>query len=145
MDPFAALNVAANIIQFVGYARDVCLQVREIRTSAAGTTKKDSDDVWALAELHTMVDSLGDRIVALEKAPTDAERKIRDLGRKCQQLSQTITEDIEKKSAKANANVFSAAEVVLKMRWKTKKIDDKLAELNDIQDTLFKNLIIHIR
>lgn len=145
MDPFAALNVAANIIQFVGYTRDVYTQIREIRMSAAGMTKKDADVIWSASELHGMVDTISSGIEPLEKAPTAAERKIHDLGRRCQELSKTISADIEQKRAKSQSNVFSAAKVVLRMKWKTSEIDDKLAELNDIQDVLFKNLIIHIR
>lgn len=145
MDPFAVLNAAGNIAQFVEYSRDVYVQIREIRSSASGITRRNTDLMWSASELHDMVDNITYDMSSFEQANTPTEKRIRDIGWKCQDLAKDLRRDIERKSSKDRDHFFTAFKSVAFRHWKHNEIDDKLEQLERLQDTLFKNLMVHIR
>jgi hypothetical protein len=149
MDPFATLNAVANIIDFVVYTRNIYHQVREIRASAAGITKKDADIVWSATEVEGMVEDITASIKSMEEASrgplSTSDRKIRDIGEKCRTLAAELKESIEGKAQKNRSNVFSAAKSVLLGTWRPSEVDQKVKELEALQSNLFKQLLIHIR
>lgn len=145
MDPFTVLNAAGNIAQFMEYTRDCYVQIREIRSSTSGITRRNTDLMWSASELHDMVDNIAYDIGCFENATTPTERKIRDIGWKCQELAKDLRQYIERKASKDKANFLTAFKSVAFKNWKPNEIDTKLGELERLQDALFKNLMVHIR
>ena len=62
-----------------------------------------------------------------------------------QQLSLELQEDIKNKAAKDRSSVLRATTSVIASSWKIPAAEKKLKELNELQKSLFKQLLIHIR
>lgn len=145
MDPFTILNAAGNIAQFFEYARDVYVQIGEIRSSSAGITRRNTEIIWSATELSGMVDNIASDLGSFDKAATTTEKRIREIGQKCQTLAIDLRRDIERKGMKDRAHMLTAIKSVAFKSWKPDELGAKLGELDRLQDLLFKNMIIHIR
>lgn len=140
------LNAIGNIFQFVGYARDVYVQVREIRTSAMRLTSEEQNIACSASELQGLVDKVLNDITPVRGANSSAsDKKIRELGLECQRLSQELVDRMNSKGTRSRSNVFSAAKSVLLGTWKLSEVDKSLKELDSLQDNLFKHLLAHMR
>ena len=145
MDPFTAVSLAGNILQFLASARSVYKQVAEIRSSVTGLSQKSDAMLSSATELHDMAESISVGMNSFQGAMTGTERNIRDIGDRCQQLSLELQEEIKTRAAKDRSSVLRATTSVIASSWKMPAADKKLKELNELEKTLFKLLLIHVR
>ncbi|KAM3541022.1 hypothetical protein ARSEF1564_006062 [Beauveria bassiana] len=144
MDPFTAVSLAGNILQFLASARSVYKQVAEIRSSVTGLSQKNDAMLSSATELHDMAESITAGLQSFQGTMTGTEKSIRDIGQRCQQLSLELQEDIKNKAAKDRSSVLRATTSVIASSWKIPAAEKKLKELNELQKSLFKQLLIHI-
>ncbi|CAM1511757.1 Fc.00g092700.m01.CDS01 [Cosmosporella sp. VM-42] len=144
MDAFTAIALVGNILQFVVYARDVYKQVKEIRSSEKGISRKNQEIVWSASELHSILDSINAGTNSLDNSTATTAKRIRTLGIDCQRLAEDLKNDIENKAAKDRSNVFEATKSVLLGTSRLSKVEEKLRALNRMQEILFKYLLAHI-
>ncbi|KAJ3460136.1 hypothetical protein MRS44_011003 [Fusarium solani] len=129
MEAIEAVSLAANILQFTIFAKDCYVEIREIRESAKGLTKKDAKLVNSTSRREKMLRSIS----------------IRDTAEKCQRMASDLSEDIESRSAKKRSNVLKMAFNVAIRRHKIPEVEEKIAEWEDLKKDLFRLLNIHIR
>lgn len=149
MDPFAAISLAGNILQFVVYAKDCYVQIKRIQKSAKGMSQKDEQAVESTIQMNEVLDSVTGGIKTLESGGvgslTSTERKIRDVGKKCEQLASELRDDIERKATKNKSSVLRSTASIISATWKAPELDQKLNELDTLQNHLFRFLLAHIR
>lgn len=145
MDPFAAVSLAGNILQFLAAAKYVYKQVTEIRSSVTGITKKNEDMLSLAADLETVAESISAGMQSFHGTLSATEKRIRELGAECQELAIDLQKDIKRRAAKDRSNALRATTSVIIASWKVPEADKKLKKLNELQTTLFKLLSAHMR
>ncbi|KAF7549483.1 hypothetical protein G7Z17_g6349 [Cylindrodendrum hubeiense] len=147
MDPFVATSLAGNIIQFALWAKDIYVQVRELQKSASGLTKNDERVQWSTSELQDITESIISGVDSLGLAASNSELQIRQLGEMCCNLSKELVGELQGTSVDGHQSmVKSVRRIVTRVVAKrnTSKIDEIMKDLDFLQETLFKHLIVHI-
>lgn len=145
MDPFTAISLAGNILQFLVYAKDCCVEIREIQKSSRGLSHNNVRLLESTERMEELVDSVSNGTKYFEQSGTTTERRIRDAGLKCQQLALEIRQYVEGKAVKAGGGILQATASVLSGSRKTSAIDMKLKEMENLRSHLFQLLLTHIR
>lgn len=145
MDPFTAVSLAGNILQFLASAKSVYKQVAEIRSSVAGISKKNEEMLSLAADLQDITERISTGILSLQEPIDITERRIREIGAECQQLAKEVQEDIRNRAMKDKSNFLRATTSVIRGSWKVTDAEKKLKRLHDMQKTLSKYLFTHIR
>lgn len=144
MDPFTAIALAGNILQFVGYAKDVYKQAQQVRASEKGIIKKNEEILCSVSELDVILDNIATGTSSLDRSLGVTEKRIRDVSVNCQKLAKELRDDIENKAVKNRANVLMVAKSVILGSWRSSEIERKLNSLNELQKVLFRHLLAHI-
>lgn len=142
MNPFAAVALAGNILQFVAFAKDCYVQVKQIQESPKDMTAMNA----AVLEQTNMVDEFLDSVSAGTKAFGDedlasTEERMRDAGKECQCLALELREDIKSKAVKPQSGAFRVTANVLMGKLKLSNIQQKLNDLGSLQTGLSRLLI----
>lgn len=145
MDPFTAVSLAGNILQFLIYAKDCCVEIRQIQKSSLGLSTKNIRLLESTERMDELVDSVSDGTKSLEHSRTTTEQRIRDAGLKCQQLAQEIRQYVEGKAVKNGGGVLQATASALSRSRKSSAIDMKLKEMENIRSHLFQLVLTHLR
>lgn len=145
MEAIEAVSLAANILQFTIFAKDCYVEIREIRESAKGLTKKEAKLLNSTSRREKMLSSISVGLSSLEGELTPTERQIRDIAERCQLMASDLREDIESRSVKNRSNVLKMAFNVAIRRHKIPEVDEKIAKWEDLKKDLFRLLNIHIR
>ncbi|KAI8664535.1 NACHT domain-containing protein [Fusarium keratoplasticum] len=144
MEAIEAVSQAANILQFTIFAKDCYVEIREIRESAKGLTKKEAKLLNSTSRREKMLSSISVGLSSLEGELTPTERQIRDIAERCQLMASDLREDIESRSVKNRSNVLKMAFNVAIRRHKIPEVDEKIAKWEDLKKDLFRLLNIHI-
>lgn len=145
MDPFTAVSLAGNILQFLASAKSVYKQVAEIRSSVTGISNKNEEMLSLATDLQDITDRVSTGINSFQEPIGITEKKIREIGAECQQLAREVQEDIRNRAQKDKTNLLRATTSVIRGSWKVTDAEKKLKRLHDMQKTLFKHLFTHLR
>lgn len=145
MDPFTAVSLAGNILQFLIYAKDCCVEITEIQRSTRGLSVKNVRLLESTERMDELVDSVSAGTKALEQSRTTTEQRIRDAGLKCQQIALVIRQYVEGKVVKKGGGILQATASALSGSRKTSAIDMKLKEMENLRTHLFQLLLAHVR
>ncbi|KAL6362600.1 hypothetical protein LRP88_03891 [Fusarium phalaenopsidis] len=126
MEAIEAVSLAANILQFTIFAKDCYVEIREIRESAKGLTKKDAKLLDSTSRRETMLRSISVGLSSLEGELTPTEKQICDI------------------AWRYRSNVLKMAFNVAIRRHKIPEIEEEIAEWEDLKKDLFRLLNIHI-
>ncbi|KAJ6781665.1 hypothetical protein PWT90_01415 [Aphanocladium album] len=147
MDPFTAVSLAGNILQFLASARSVYKQLNQIRSSVGGFTEKQEEMLSLASDLENASERIASSSRSSQAAGmtmTSTEKRIRELGDECQQLSRELQEHIRTKASKDRSSLLRASTSIIMGTWKLPEADKKLKRLMDLQKTLFKLLLAHV-
>ncbi|KAL2679256.1 hypothetical protein Neosp_010023 [[Neocosmospora] mangrovei] len=139
-----AVSLAANVIQFIVFAKECYVIIREIRSSTKGLTKKDEESLNSTSRREEMLGLISAGMGSLEGELTRTEQQIRDIAGRCQRMASDLREDIESGSVKDRSNLLELASNLVKRKRKRDEVDRKLAEWEELRKHLFRLLIIHI-
>ncbi|UPK92585.1 hypothetical protein LCI18_003520 [Fusarium solani-melongenae] len=144
MEAIEAVSLAANILQFIVFAKGCYVEIREIRASAKGLTKNDAKLLNSTSEREEMLGSISAGLSSPEGELTPTQQQIRNIAGRCQQMASDLREDIESRSVKDHSNVWKTAFNVATRRHKIPEVEKKIAEWEDLKKDLFRLLTIHI-
>ncbi|EEU38690.1 uncharacterized protein NECHADRAFT_83092 [Fusarium vanettenii 77-13-4] len=139
-----AVSLAANIIQFIVFAKECYVIIGEIRASTKGLTKKDEESLNSTSRGEEILGLISAGMSSLEGELTTTEQQIRDIAGRCQGMASDLREDIASGSVKDRSNLLELASTLVKRKRKRDEVDRKLAEWEELRKHLFRLLIIHI-
>ena len=145
MDPFTAISLAGNILQFSIYLKDIYRQADEIRKSPAGFSEKHQEILSASSRFTDVVENITLDSSVIEDDASIPEKKIRDLGRRCVELAHDTQKDVESQAIKKPTSLIKTAKRVVLGTWNMTGLERRLQEVDELQKTLFKNLVAHIK
>lgn len=144
MDPFTAVSLVGNSLQFIIFAKDIYKQVREVRASATGLTNQRQEILWSISQLDGIIQAIKDSFDQASETASPTQWHLCKVAEKCLYLAKELEIDIQRRADANRSNILSAMKDVIKNMWKTSELDQKVRQLNGIQDVLFKLLIVHI-
>ena len=140
MDPFLAIGLAANIVQFVDFAGKLVAGTRAIYHSASGMPS----DAVALNDLATSIREMSDDLASATSASNPGPA-LRDLATDCKQIANELLQAITKLKAKHPHSKWESFMIALKAIGKDPHIKKLAAQLYNIQSTMGLQLLRMMR
>jgi hypothetical protein len=145
MDPFTAIDLAGNILQFFIYLNDIYRQADEIRKSPAGFSAKHEEILSASSRFTAVVENINHLSDVITDDASVPERKIRDLGKRCVELARDTQKDVESQVITTPNSLIKTAKRVVLGTWNMTGLERRVHEVDELQKTLFRSLVAHIR
>lgn len=148
MDPFTAIALAGNILQFVAFAKDCYVQVKQLQESPEGMTKTNIDNLEHTERADVFLGSVAAGTAALGDGShgtlTSTEKYMQDAGNECQRLASELRDDLNARAVKPRSGVFRSTANVLAGTWKLSHVQQKLNSLDKLQTHLYQLLLAHV-
>ncbi|KAI9785343.1 MAG: hypothetical protein M1839_000361 [Geoglossum umbratile] len=137
VDPFSALGVAGNIVQFVDFTSKLFSKSRELYKSASGTTAENEELGKVTRELQALCVSLAS---ATRTAPESARRgsndaALRELSKSCKDAADELLTALGDLKAGGPHRRWQSFYQALRTVWKKEKIramEDKIASYRNV-------------
>jgi hypothetical protein len=134
MDPFVALGLAGNIIQFIDFATKIIHAAADIRSSAAGVAKDDNDIITSTTRLETFLSRF-----ELSKAASrlsDEEIELNVIASECKKMSEDLLKSVKELQASDPMSKRQSLGAALKSAWKKPEKDRMERRLENCKSTL---------
>jgi hypothetical protein len=137
MDPLAALGLAANIIQFVGFAASLISTSREVHSLATGTGR----DITTLAIVHNQLEKLSRDLNFSDSGDKDSAelsqlaQTVRDLSQSCKLDCDSLLKAVQRLQTR-NRGKWKSFKIALRTVWKASDIAALEKRLDGRRDTL---------
>jgi hypothetical protein len=141
LDPFSAIGLAGNIVQFVDYGSKLISSIYEIYNSSTGSSRN-----------HVHLEGFATRLLELNRAleqpkltPTkNYEKALHELREKCIQDTETLFDLIKALRAKEHSK-WSSFQKALKIIWEEEKIGELERRLKDHRREIATHLVAMLR
>jgi hypothetical protein len=141
LDPFTAIGLAGNIVQFVDYSTKVIASTYEVYNSATGSSKN-----------HVYLERVAARLVELNHGleqpkltPTKSyEKAIHELREECIEDATTLVDSIKALRAKEHSK-WDSFKKALAAIWKKERIDQLETRLKDHRSEIATHLAAMMR
>ncbi|KAI9693968.1 MAG: hypothetical protein M1822_003239 [Bathelium mastoideum] len=132
LDPFSALGVAGNIVQFVDFSCKLVRNAQSISRSATGASQKATE----LSAIANDVERLSNAISISSSYPPH----LKGLAEQSKSLAAELLKVLEDLQTKGKHPKWESFLVALKEIWKQDKIKDFVHSLSLLQDRLLLNM-----
>ena len=139
LDPFSALGVASNIVQFVHLAGELFSKTKEISKSTSGITRDNEATVKATQRLQKLCETFsgfgikpyysadasqddGYSGAQLKGNEESLNKNVEEIASNCAAMAEDLLDALEKMRSKTPNKKFSNLRAALEMVWKKDKI-----------------------
>lgn len=134
MDPFLALGVAGNIIQFIDFVTKIIHAAADIRGSAAVAAEEDSDIITSTTRLESFVARL--EISKPASRLDDEEVELNILASECKRMSEDLLKFVKGLQASDPTSKRESLAAALKSVWKKPEKERMERRLEKCKSTL---------
>lgn len=131
MDPFLALGVAGNIVQFIGFVTKIIHAAADIRGSAAGAAEDDSDIITSTTRLESFLARL--EISKPASRLDDEEVELNILASECKRMSEDLLNLVKGLESSDPTSKTQSLGAALKSAWKKPEKDRMERRLEEVQ------------
>ncbi|KAK2809166.1 hypothetical protein FQN50_004001 [Emmonsiellopsis sp. PD_5] len=132
MDPFTALGLAANVIQFVDFAWKLLTETREIGKSIDGYSEENRS-------LATIISDITLSDAAIATITTD-DPGLQQIIRQCQTLSTKLMDVLEKLRVDQSQSGWSNFKTALKGVWNKREIESVFETISRLRMRVLEHL-----
>ena len=146
MDPFSALGLASNVIQFVDFGSRLLSKSQELYKSADGVTNVNRDLETITKDLTRVCSSLiqPEQYINKEQA-SDPEIALIPLCRSCKELGDELLLVLQTLKVKGRHQKWNTVRQALRTAWKESRILSYERRLGDFRSQIVTHLISIIR
>lgn len=138
LDPFSAVSLAGNVVQFIQFGCHLVATTHEIHRSSAGTLKENLDaEIVTNRLLNTIEELENGRAQILYDPKTSTESRLVEIAEACELLAKEILSRLEKLKSKEPRKIGSSVLKALKTTWSkdelralTKRLKAYISELD---------------
>jgi hypothetical protein len=147
LEAFAALSLAANIIQFVDFSGKLFTKVRQVRRSRDGTTEEYADLKTATAGLNSLKDELSSSTatVSLALGVTGEEKELAILAKECTELADDFSKLLERLKGRGRTGKRGSFMHAIKIMLKEDEIKRAQSRLEQFQTRVTVCLLTILR
>jgi len=149
MDPFSALSVAANIVQFVVYGINIVSKGHQLYKSADGSLIENAELEEATARLRQLTRAFQESLYqSLPRGSSDqGDQALQKICDKCAAVSQEMMEKLEKLKVSKNQphKKWKSLRQALKSVWSKDKIEEIAERLESLRMELDSHVLMSIR
>jgi hypothetical protein len=131
LDPFTALGLASNIVQFIDFASELFSKSKELAKSASGATKENEELEKATERLQRLCSDLKWSCRAGSKAArrSDDEAVLSELASECTATADDLLFALEGLRARGGTRNLQSFRKALQTVWKKDKIREMETKL----------------
>ena len=146
MDPFSALSLASNIVQFVDFGYKLTSNSLEIYKSAKGASSANEELEFITKDLNEICIGLGkpvDRTYGL--LASDSEKALLPLTQSCRDLAKKFLDALEDLRVKGGRRKWESVRQALRSAWKDKDLKQFQKRLDNYQSQIAFHLTSILR
>jgi hypothetical protein len=132
MDPFTAIGLAANILQFVDFAWKLVTETREIAISTNGST----ENTRLLTSIIVDFESSN----AVIESITTNDKDLKDIIEQCRVVSSQLVKVLDGLKVGPHQSRWASFTVALKGVWKKKDIEGLFESLSKLRQRVLEHL-----
>lgn len=133
LNPFSALGLASNIVQFVGFSCKLIAECRTIYHSATGSTDENSTLHGIASDLKRMSEALD---VSGQRDATPAMVELKLLAVECKRFANEMLNALEKLQAKNPQSKWQSFKAALRQVWSQEQVQKHASQLTALQNQL---------
>jgi len=146
MDPFSALGLAGNIVQFVDFSSKLISAGVEIYKSTDGISQRNMELIEVFEDLNSITEALNEGSTNKNKRGySKDEIALMDIALKCKVLADKLLETLRSLAVKRPGKKWQTVRQALRSMWKEKDIQDMQTRLNDLRSQLTLRLVAILR
>lgn len=127
MDPFSALGLAANIIQFIDFTASLVSSAHDIYSSATGNSSDNENLEFVSREMKSLCSQLEASQPTFLMSPD--EKSLRELASQCHSLAEDILDlmlELRSSNPKSKRDSFRTAWRNVRKKKEKKELEDRL-------------------
>lgn len=149
MDPFSALSVAANIVQFVACGISIVSKGNQLYQSANGALVENAELEGATVRLKKLSNALRESLDQglPQDSPAQSDQALQKICEECNAVSQELVGKLEKLKVHENHHhkKWKSFRQALKAVWSKEKIDGIREKLSRLRMELDIHVLISLR
>jgi hypothetical protein len=137
LDPFSALGLAGNIVQFVDFASKlVSKSVKLYRSSSGESTEYTLEQV--IKDFHNLSDGL---VIQYSSSGPEADKGIVNLARACKSEAEKLSAVLARVQIKHGSRLLQSIHQALADEWRKNEIEEFRTNLAQLQTQLLLHLV----
>jgi hypothetical protein len=158
LDPWTALSLAGNIVQFVDFGTKLIVESRSLYKSTTGISSVNQELDFVLGEVHriiaalrrplTQVQSPSPTLNLAQEGSSQDEQLSNDFAKichECEKLAEELQKRIEGLRVKRKFRVWSTFQQALKSAWSKEELAELKGRLAFISEVLNTRILVSIR
>lgn len=134
MDPFTAIGLAGNLVQFVDFAWKLVTETRDIAISMSGSSGNTR-------LLTTIVADFESSNAAIESIATDDEG-LKNIIKQCRAVSERLLKGLERLKLEPRRSQWASFTVALKGVWMKKDIEELFESISRLRQRVLERLAL---
>jgi hypothetical protein len=140
LDPFSALGLASNIVQFIDFGSKLLSTGRELRNSADGVLEANIELEVITKDLVSIDEQLM-RSSGLLTLRTEGERALQTLAASCRKDAERLLSILDKFKVSSPSSKWKSLGKGIRILWKKDEVDELLARLDRARSQLNTHLL----
>ena len=146
MDPFSAVSLAGNVIQFVEFGSNLISGVADLYTSADGASSTNRELELITRDLIGICTSLNrPRNLKEEEQMSKVESNLLKLSRSCVKLGKEFVSKLQELKSKGRNRKWDSVRQALRAMWKEKDIERYRRRLESYRSEIAFHLLAILR
>jgi hypothetical protein len=158
LDPWTALSLAGNIVQFVDFGTKVIVEGRSLYKSTTGLSSVNQELDFVAEEVHKFVGALRRPLTQVEPPPSipdptiarsaQAEHLSNDFAKicnECEKVAEEVQKRIEGLRVKRKRRAWSSFQQALKSAWSKEELNELKRRLSSLSEVLNTRVLVSLR
>lgn len=142
MDPFTAISLAGNIVQFVDFGGKIVITALKIYRSSSGTTEDGLDAEKVADSMSTLKSKIES---GLSRSLTTTDKQLLDLGGQCVEIADAIVKVFRSPDMSQTPSARRAIKQALRLAWKKEDIEKLKERLASFKEQLESHILVDLR
>ena len=150
LDPFTALSLAGNVVQFVQFGCQLAAQAHDIYSSNSGVSEKnleiDSVTTRLLGTVHELSSHLGSGDATSSPYPVSrSSKRLIEIAEACKMIAEDILHRMEAMKLREPATVWRSLRLALKSMWTKEELDALMKRLKAYISELDTAILVSLK
>ena len=134
LDPFTALSLAGNVVQFVQFGCTLAAKAHDVYSSKSGTSEENLDMENVTSRLLATVHDLENHLASVDPSTfqdsiSKSSRRLLEIADACKMIAQDILHRLEAMKSRQPPSVWTSVRQAFKIMWSKDELDALMRRL----------------
>jgi len=150
LDPFTALSLAGNVVQFVQFGYQLAAKAHDLYSSTSGASEENLEIETVTTRLLGTVHELGSHLnsgdwAASRDSVSRSSRRLLEIAEVCKMIAEDILSRLEPMKIREPATVWRSLRQALKIMWTKEELDALMKRLKAYISELDTAILVSLK